>query len=90
MVETPAPVLRRALNLPWLVFYGVGVTVGAGVFALIGEVVRVSGDHAVLAFLVAGLVAGFTALSYAVLASAYPRAAGEAIYVKMGFGEMAG
>ena len=90
MIDRPDPVLRRALTLPWLVFYGVGVTVGAGVFALIGEVVRVSGDHAVLAFLVAGLVAAFTALSYAVLASAYPRAAGEAIYVKMGFGEMAG
>ncbi len=90
MTDRPAPVLRRALNLPWLVFYGVGVTVGAGVFALIGEVVRVSGDHAVLAFLIAGLVAAFTALSYAVLASAYPRAAGEAIYVKMGFGELAG
>ncbi len=90
MVDQPTPILRRALNLPWLVFYGVGVTVGAGVFALIGEVVRVSGDHAVLAFLVAGLVAAFTALSYAVLAGAYPRAAGEAIYVKMGFGELAG
>jgi amino acid transporter len=90
MIDAPAPVLRRALNLPWLVFYGVGVTVGAGVFALIGEVIRVSGDHAVLAFLIAGLVAAFTALSYAVLASAYPRAAGEAIYVKMGFGELAG
>ena len=90
MSDSPVPVLRRALNLPWLVFYGVGVTVGAGVFALIGEVVRVSGDHAVLAFLVAGVVAAFTALSYAVLANAYPRAAGEAIYVKMGFGELAG
>jgi basic amino acid/polyamine antiporter, APA family len=90
MTAKPAPVLRRALNLPWLVFYGVGVTVGAGVFALIGEVVRVSGDHAVLAFPVAGLVAGFTAMSYAVLASAYPRAAGEAIYVKMGIGDLAG
>ncbi len=90
MTDKPDPVLRRALNLPWLVFYGVGVTVGAGVFALIGEVVRVSGDHAVWAFLIAGLVAAFTALSYAVLASAYPRAAGEAIYVKMGFGELAG
>jgi len=90
MTDKPLPVLRRALNLPWLVFYGVGVTVGAGVFALIGEVVRVSGDHAVLAFLIAGVVAAFTALSYAVLASAYPRAAGEAIYVKMGFGELAG
>ena len=90
MTDKTAPVLRRALNLPWLVFYGVGVTVGAGVFALIGEVVRVAGDHAVWAFLVAGLVAAFTALSYAVLAGAYPRAAGVAIYVKMGFGEAAG
>ena len=90
MTSKSDPVLRRALTLPWLVFYGVGVTVGAGVFALIGEVVRVSGDHAVLAFLVAGLVAAFTAFSYAVLAGAYPRAAGEAIYVKMSFGEMAG
>jgi APA family basic amino acid/polyamine antiporter len=90
MTDKPAPALRRALNLPWLVFYGVGVTVGAGVFALIGEVVRISGDHAVWAFLIAGLVAAFTALSYAVLAGAYPRAAGEAIYVKMGFGEVAG
>ena len=86
MIDKPYPVLRRALSLPWLVFYGVGVTVGAGVFALIGEVVRVSGDHAVLAFLIAGLVAAFTAMSYAVLAGAYSRAAGEAIYVKMGFG----
>jgi APA family basic amino acid/polyamine antiporter len=90
MIDKPVPVLRRALNLPWLVFYGVGVTVGAGVFALIGEVVRVSGDYAVLAFLVAGLVAAFTAMSYALLAVAYPRAAGEAIYVKMSFGNMAG
>ncbi len=90
MTDKTVPVLRRALNLPWLVFYGVGVTVGAGVFALIGEVVRVSGDHAVLAFLIAGFVAAFTALSYAVLAGAYPRAAGEAFYVKLGFGELAG
>ena len=76
MIDKPIPVLRRALNLPWLVFYGVGVTVGVGVFALIGEVVRVSGDYAVLAFLVAGLVASFTAMSYAWLEGAYPRTAG--------------
>ena len=37
--EATAPELRRTLTLPWLVFYGVGVTVGAGIFALIGELV---------------------------------------------------
>ena len=43
-----------------------------------------------LAFLVAGAVAVFTGFSYAVLANAFPRAAGEAIFVKNGIGEMAG
>jgi amino acid transporter len=82
--------LRRSLSLPWLVFYGVGITIGAGIFALIGEILKLSGDHAPLAFLIAGGVAAFTGLSYAFLASAYPRAAGEAIFVKLGFGEWLG
>ena len=88
--ETQPVSLRRVLSLPWLVFYGVGVTIGAGIFALIAEIVGVAGDHAPLAFLVAGAVAGFTGFSYAVLSSAFPRAAGEAIFVKTGIGEMAG
>lgn len=79
--------LRRVLSLPWLVFYGVGVTIGAGIFALIGEILSIAGDHAPWAFLVAGVVAGFTAFSYAALSSAYPRAAGEVLYVKHGFGD---
>jgi amino acid transporter len=82
--------LRRVLSLPWLVFYGVGVTIGAGIFALIGEILAITGDHAPWAFLVAGVVAGFTAFSYAALSSAYPRAAGEVLYVKHGIGEWAG
>ena len=81
--------LRRVLNLPLLSFYGVGVTVGAGIFALIGEVLRDAGDHAPLAFLIAGLIAGATGISYAKLASVYPRAGGEAIYAKNGLGNFA-
>jgi amino acid transporter len=84
------PGLRRVLSLPWLVFYGVGVTVGAGIFALIGDILGLAGDHAPWSFAVAGVVAGFTAFSFAALASAYPRAAGEVIYVKEGIGHLAG
>lgn len=73
-----------------MVFYGVGVTVGAGIFALIGEVLAKSGDHAVYAFLVAGLVAGITGFSYVLLASVYPKAAGEAVFVTHGMGRFAG
>ena len=52
--------LRRALNLPMLIFYGVGVTVGAGIFALIGETMLVAGEKAPLSFVVAGIIAAAT------------------------------
>jgi APA family basic amino acid/polyamine antiporter len=89
LADSQKPGLRRVLSLPWLVFYGVGVTVGAGIFALIGDVLLLAGDHAPWAFVVAGVVATFTALSYAALASAFPHAAGEVIYVKQGLGSLA-
>ena len=84
------PELRRNLTLPWLVFYGVGVTVGAGIFALIGELVNVSGARAPLAFLVAGAIATITSLSYRDLVGRMPRAGGEAIWVSRGIGDGAG
>jgi amino acid transporter len=79
--------LRRTLNLPLLVLYGVGVTIGAGIFALMGEIVRIAGDHAPWAFALAGLIAGITGLSYAQLSSVYPRAGGEAVYVNNALGK---
>lgn len=78
--------LKRTLTLPWLVFYGVGVTVGAGIFALIGEILALAGDHAPLSFLLAGLIAGVTGVSYALLIGRYPRAGGEAVFVNRGLG----
>ena len=78
--------LRRVLNLPLLVFYGVGVTIGAGIFALIGEVVKVAGDFAPMAFIFAGLIAGATGISYAILSAIYPRAGGEAVFVNNALG----
>jgi basic amino acid/polyamine antiporter, APA family len=89
-MKTSALVLRRSLSLPWLVFYGVGVTIGAGIFALIGEVLGVAGDYTVWSFLLAGVVAGITGFSYVLLASAFPKAAGEAVFVKHAFGAIAG
>ena len=91
MDNNPAtPTLRRALGLPLLVFYGLGVTVGAGIFALVGEILGIAGDHAPLAFLIAGTIAAATARAFALLARRYPRAAGEALYATQGFGPMAG
>jgi amino acid transporter len=84
------PGLKRALGLPLLVFYGLGVTVGAGIFALIGEILGLAGDFAPLSFVLAGVVAAATARSFALLARRYPAAAGEAVYASEGFGALAG
>ncbi|MCF4097226.1 APC family permease [Maritalea mediterranea] len=78
--------LNRTISLPMLIFYGVGVTIGAGIFALIGELVGLAGHQAPLAFLLAGIIAGVTGVSYAKLSSIYPRAGGEAVYVNIGMG----
>ncbi len=69
-----------------LTLYGLSVTVGAGVYVLIGEVVARAGIHAPLAFLAAGVLVALSAASYAELASRYPVSAGEAAYVRQGFG----
>jgi amino acid transporter len=79
-----APLSRR-LNLPLLVFYGLGTTIGAGIFVLVGRVAGRAGMWAPLSFLAASLLAAFTAFSFAELVARYPRSAGEAIYVREGF-----
>ncbi len=79
-------VLNRTLSLPVITFYGVGTIVGAGIYVLVGKVAGLAGDGVVYAFLVAGLVAVFTAFSYCELVSRFPRAAGEALYVQESFG----
>src|ERR1043165_831363 len=79
------PRLRRALTLRLLTLYGIGVTVGAGIYVLIGAVTRHAGIHAPLAFVLAAIVMGLTVASYAELCGRYPVAAGEAAYVRAAF-----
>ena len=77
--------LKRSLNLFQLVLYGLGTTIGAGIYALIGELAGLSAYHAPLSFLVASVMASLTALSFAELSGRYPRCAGAALYVKEAF-----
>ena len=83
---TNPPILRRAITLPLLTLYGLGVTVGAGIYVLIGATVADAGAYAWVAFLLAAFVVGFTAFSYAELTTRYPVSAGEAAYIEAGFG----
>ncbi len=67
-----------------LVLYGLGTTIGAGIYALVGELAGIAGYLAPASFLVASIMAALTAFSFAELSGRYPRCAGAALYVKEG------
>ena len=77
--------LKRGIG-PWLLFFFVlGDIVGAGIYALVGEVGAVVGGAIWAAFLFSFILAIFTAGSYAELVTKYPRAGGAATYVNNAF-----
>lgn len=77
--------LARKLTLPLLVLYGLGVTIGAGIYVLVGATAAEAGIYAPISFLVAAVVVAFTGFSYAELATRHPVSAGAAAYVDAGF-----
>lgn len=80
------PRLVRSLTLTHAVLYGLGVTIGAGIYVLVGVAAGRSGMHAPLAFVVAALVMAFSAASFAELGTRMPVSASEAAYVQAAFG----
>ena len=80
------PTLRRVLTLWPLIFYGLGIIVGAGIYVAIGAVMARAGDSAPVSFLLAGVAAALTGLCYAELGSRFPEASGGVSYVRHGFG----
>lgn len=83
-VELPIA-LRRRLGLPLLVLYGTGITIGAGIYVLIGAVAGRAGTYAPWSFVFAAVVMALTVASYAELSTRFPVSAGEAAYVKAAF-----
>jgi basic amino acid/polyamine antiporter, APA family len=81
-----APRLARTMGLFSLVVYGVGDMVGSGIYATVGKAAGALGNAVWLAFVVSMVAAIFTGLSYASLASRYPRAAGAAFVTNHAFG----
>jgi basic amino acid/polyamine antiporter, APA family len=77
--------LRRRLGLPLLVLYGTGITIGAGIYVLIGEVAGHAGSFAPWSFVLAAAVMALTVASYAELSTRFPVSAGEAAYVMAAF-----
>ncbi|MDP6376942.1 MAG: hypothetical protein QF921_01695 [Pseudomonadales bacterium] len=54
-----------------LILYGIGTTVGAGIYALIGEISALAGHGAAFSFMIACGLAVITALSFSELCSRF-------------------
>lgn len=81
----PPQSLARSLTLTHAVLYGLGVTIGAGIYVLVGVAAGRSGMHAPLAFIGAAVVMSFSAATFAELGTRMPVSASEAAYVEKAF-----
>lgn len=68
--------LSREMSLMDATLIGVGAMIGAGIFVLIGIAAGVAGPAIIVTFVLNGLVAVLTAMSYAELGSCYHDAGG--------------
>ena len=84
--EPAQPELRRVMGPRLLLLFIVGDILGAGVYAVTGQMAGIVGGVVWLPFLVAFVVATLTALSYLELVTKYPQAAGAALYTHKAFG----
>lgn len=78
--------LKRSLSLFEATFYGIGIIVGAGIYALIGQAAGTAGNALWMSFLIGAAIAVVTGLSYAELSSMFPSDAGEYVYVRKAYG----
>lgn len=78
--------LKRELGLFEVTLSGVGIILGAGIYALIGKAAGLAGNSVWLSFAIAALIAIFTGLSYAELSSIFPKASAEYEYTNHAFG----
>ena len=76
--------LSREMSLLDATMIGVGAMIGAGIFVLIGIAAGVAGPALIIAFVLNGIVALLTAMSYAELGSCYHDAGGGYLWVKEG------
>jgi APA family basic amino acid/polyamine antiporter len=80
--------LRRSLGLWQLTMISIGATLGTGIFVVLGDAVPEAGPAVTLAFVIAGLTALFSALSYAELAGSIPVAGSSYSYAYATMGEL--
>ncbi len=77
---------KNSLSLIGAIAMGTSVMIGAGIFALTGQVAELAGPWFPFAFLIAAIVSGFSAYSYVKLSNAFPSAGGIAMFLEKAYG----
>lgn len=77
---------KESLSLAGTVAMGTGVMIGAGIFALTGQVAELAGGLFPIAFIVAAIISAFSAYSYIKVSNAEPSAGGIAMILKKAYG----
>jgi amino acid transporter len=81
------PIKKESLGYWSAVSIGIGGMVGGGIFAVLGLAVQLAHGGTPVAFALAGLIALFTAYSYARLSVKYPSRGGTVEFLNQAFGE---
>lgn len=78
---------KNSLSLTGAVSLGTGVMIGAGIFALLGQVAELSGNLFPIVFILGAIISGFSAYSYIKLSNTFPSAGGIAMYLQKEYGK---
>ena len=90
--KTPPLELERALGVSHATAVVVGTVIGSGIFLVPSEMMRAVGSAELVyaAWLIGGVLSLFGAISYAELGAMRPHAGGEYVYIRDGYGPLAG
>lgn len=80
--------LRRSLTMWQLTMISIGATLGTGIFVVLGTAAPKAGPAVTISFIIAGLTALFSALSYAELAGSVPVSGSSYSYAYATMGEL--
>jgi amino acid transporter len=78
---------KNSLSLTGAVSLGTGVMIGAGIFALLGQIAELSGNLFPIVFVLGAIISGFSAYSYIKLSNTFPSAGGIAMYLQKEYGK---
>jgi len=77
---------KNSITLVGAISMGTGVMIGAGIFALTGQIAELAGPLFPLSFIAGAVVTAFSAYSYVKMSNAYPSAGGIAMILERAYG----